>query len=172
MFILIRIILIICIFVAVPARGELLLFQNYNLVLDTTYDLMWLNYPKAARPWDTQTSNAAASTDQGFTDWRLATSTELLYLQDTDNLPQLDSKFQLGPVRNWSLWSSSSASDGSFVLSTRYYVVSFLDSSTFGASSLQYYPTLFVRDVPDYYITDSDSRYLIDSNGDFIISGD
>ena len=167
--------ILILLLIALPARAELILFQSHNLVLDNTNSLMWLNYPLPSAAWDNQSSAASSATNQGFTDWRLATTTEMALLQDTDSLPQLDSKFILGPVRNWTLWTSSAVPADiakNYILSSRYYAFAFLDLTTVNASKLQHYPTLFVRDVPDYYITDSASRYLINSNGDFLISGD
>ena len=170
MFFWLRILLLLLI--ALPASGELVAFPGRSLIIDEENDLMWLDYPKASRNWPTHNSAASSSTDQGFIDWRLPTSAELLDLQTDYTLSYLDDYFKFGPVRNWVLWSSTSALPLWTVHTTRYYVVSFLDNNRSSIPQYSSFPALFTRDVPDYYLKDSSGNYVLTSEGDFIDSGD
>jgi hypothetical protein len=142
-----------------------------DTLIDSENDLVWIATPLNARNWTAATSFASSLDRYRSTSWRLATKTELLSLVEDLETPKIDPLFKLGPVKNWTSWSSTEKTDASFVFSSRAYIVSFSDGSNTTAAKASAYAFLLTRDWDgfDYSLLDSTGAILMDSNGHYLL---
>jgi len=161
------------VFFICAAHATTLVRYDTDLVQDTDADLIWIDHPFTSLTWTDQTTAAAASTFSGFTDWRLPTKDELLTLVSSTYNPKIDPLFNLGPVRNWTCWTSTAVTSGSILLKSRdkslAYLVFFGNGKAIYAAKKNRKPALYVRDISGDTLLDSAGKTLIDSNGDILL---
>ncbi len=126
------------------AQSTTLVDMGYNIVRDTDNGLEWMNHTFTRRNWADQTQAAGTFIYRGRSDWRLPTKTELLLLVSTTYDPKIDPLFYLGSVRNWTNWTSTSASSGRSVLAKKY-AVFFGNGRALTVPSLSQKAALYVR---------------------------
>jgi hypothetical protein len=155
------------------ANAEMSVFQGETLY-DSTNSLIWFSTPFKARNHSDATAFAAALDQYQSTSWRLATKTELLSIVDETYTPKIDPLFSLGSAKNWTSWSSTTKTDSSLVLSSRAYIVSYLNGSSIAVPIRSNYAFLITRDWDgfDYSLLDSAGKILIDSNGKYLLGAE
>ena len=156
------------------AYATTLIRYDTDLVQDTDGDLIWIDHPFTSLTWTDQTTAAAASTFSGFTDWRLPTKDELLTLVSSTYNPKIDPLFNLGPVRNWTCWTSTAVTSGSILRKSRdksrAYLVFFGDGKAIHAAKKNHKPALYVRDISgDTPLIDSTGATLLDSGSNILL---
>ena len=156
------------------AYATTLVRYDTDLVQDTDADLIWIDHPFTSLTWTDQTTAAAASTFSGFTDWRLPTKDELLTLVSSTYNPKIDPLFNLGPVRNWTCWTSTAVTSGSILRKSRdkslAYLVFFGNGKAIYAAKKNHKPALYVRDSSgDNYLIDSTGATLLDSGSNILL---
>jgi hypothetical protein len=152
------------------AHADYLYPEGY--VFDLSRGLVWPNHTFTAKNWTNATSFADDVDYESLTDWRLPTRTELGYLESSTHTPKILPAFDLGPAKNWSVWTSETFTDSRYVapLSSRAYLYSFFDNLSYSDTINSHHAFLIVCDV-GAFLFDSDDLYLV-GHGNQVLIGE
>jgi hypothetical protein len=165
-----RIFFILLILILTPtlALAELSTFDNSATIFDSDNLIVWTPTPFLPRDFTTATSFASTYTFASHENWRLPTKSELESIIDTTKTPKISPLFNLGPIRNWSCWSSTTYTDlkPHAIFPNQAYIISFSNGKKSHVPLKSHYSFLLVSDFTDeIYFVDVDFNYLIDSDG-------
>jgi hypothetical protein len=132
-----------------PLSADLTTYNNYS-AYDSTNSLIWITHSFNRKNWTDATTFASDYSIEGTIDWRLPTKTELLSIVSSTHTPMIDPLIQLGPVKNWAVWSSTTKTASNSNLPSHAYIVFFSDGTSNDISIQNLKPFLLVHDYTTF----------------------